>query len=402
VCLRLFNKRIDRISQQYHETESSIYSVAHESLSAIRTVQAFAREDFEQRRFGEGAARSFEINLRLSRLQLFSSFLIGFIVTAGTVAMWWVCAQRVMDGRITVGHIWVVMAYIGMLYGPISSISFLTTTVRGAMARFRRVVEILQTTPQVADRPDAVPFEGGRGEVRFESVSFGYEPGKLVLENVSFEAKPGQLIALVGPSGVGKTTMLSLLLRFYDPLSGRVLVDGRDVREYQYQTLRRHIAIVPQEPVLFSTSVRENIAYGQPNATLEQVQGAALQAEAHEFISAMPQGYDTPAGEHGSRLSGGQRQRLALARAFLKNAPILILDEPTTALDAETEASVLRSLARLRENRTVIVVAHRLSTVRSATEILVLAEGRIAERGTHDALLARGGIYSRLNTIQAG
>jgi ABC-type multidrug transport system fused ATPase/permease subunit len=254
----------------------------------------------------------------------------------------------------------------------------------------------------VADLPDAVPFEGGRGEVRFESVSFGYEPGKLVLENVSFEAKPGQLIALVGPSGVGKTTMLSLLLRFYDPLSGRVLVDGRDVREYQYQTLRRHIAIVPQEPVLFSTSVRENIAYGQPNATLEQVQGAALQAEAHEFISAMPQGYDTPAGEHGSRLSGGQRQRLALARAFLKNAPILILDEPTTALDAETEASVLRSLARLRENRTVIVVAHRLSTVRSATEILVLAEGRIAERGTHDALLARGGIYSRLNTIQAG
>lgn len=400
VSLRLFGKRIDAISQLYHEKESSIYSVAQESLSAIRTVQAFAREDFEQRRFGTGAAESLQANLKLTKLQMLSSFLIGLIIAAGTVAMWYVGASRVLDGRLTVGRIWVVIAYIGMLYGPISSMSYLTIMVRSAMSRLRRVVEILKTTPQVADRPDAVPLINCRGEISFEAVGFGYEPGKPVLDHVSFEARSGNLIALVGASGVGKSTLLSLLLRFYDPLEGRILVDGRDIREYQYQTIRRSIAIVPQEPVLFSTSVRENIAYGRSDATHEQIIEAAKLAEAHDFVMQMPQGYDSLLGERGGRISGGQRQRLALARAFLKNAPILILDEPTTALDAETEASVLRSLARLREHRTVIVVAHRLATVRTATEILVMSEGRIVERGTHDKLLATGGLYRRLHEIQ--
>ena len=398
--LRVFNKKIDKISQVYHEKESSIYTVAQESLSAIRTVQAFAREEYEQQRFGLGAKESLLANLKLTNLQMLSSFVIGLIIATGTVGMWWISANRVLDDRLTVGRIWVVLAYVGMLYGPISSISYLTTNVRGALARFRRVVEILKTTPQVADRPHAMPLLNSRGEVAFESVSFGYEPGRLVLDSVSFHAQPGQLVALVGASGVGKSTLLSLLLRFYDPLQGRVLIDGRDIREYQYQSIRRAIAIVPQEPVLFSTSIRENIAYGRPDASLDEIIEAAKLAEAHDFIMQTPQGYDSLVGERGGRISGGQRQRLALARAFLKKASILILDEPTTAVDAETEASVLRSLERMRKYKTVLVVAHRLSTVRNASEILVLSEGRVAERGTHDELLAKSGVYRRLHEIQ--
>lgn len=400
VSLRLFNKRIDTVSQLYHEKESSIYSVAQESLSAIRTVQAFAREEYEQRRFSLGAQQSLLANLKLTRLQLLSSFVIGLIIALGTSAMWGVSAARVLEGRITVGRIWVVIAYVGMLYGPISSISYLTTTVRGALARFRRVVEILKTTPQVADRPDAVPLSRCRGEVELDSVSFGYDPNRRVLDNVTLRASPGQLIALVGASGVGKSTLLSLLLRFYDPQQGRIRVDGRDIRDYEYRSLREAIAIVPQEPVLFSTSLRENIAYGKSHAADEEIAHAAKLAEAHDFIVQLPEGYDSLAGERGGRLSGGQRQRLALARAFLKNSPILVLDEPTTALDAETEASVLRSLERLRKNRTVIVVAHRLSTIRSATEIVVMQDGRVVERGRHEELLALGGAYKRLHDIQ--
>jgi len=402
LTIQFYNKRISAVSTEYHDRETKVSSLIQESLAAIRTIQAFAREEDEIRRFDRGASQSVDANVRMTSVQVMSSFVVGLITALGTVAMIWIGGVRVLQGTLTVGELLVFIAYVGMLYGPMSTLSGIAAAVQGALTPFRRVVEILETNPAIRDLPDAEPLTHCGGVVKFDNVWFGYDPGKPVLKGVDFEGHPGQMIALVGPSGVGKTTMLSLLLRFYEAQKGRVLVDGRDTREFQYRTLRQQIAIVPQEPVLFSTTVRENIAYGRPEARLDEIVEAAKQAEAHDFIEAMAQGYDTPIGERGVLLSGGQRQRLALARAFLKNSPILILDEPTASLDSETEASVLRALERLRKGRTVFVVAHRLSTVRQADILLVIQDGQIVERGTHNELVARHGRYVHLVELQFG
>jgi ABC-type multidrug transport system fused ATPase/permease subunit len=314
----------------------------------------------------------------------------------GTALVLIVGGMHVMRGQMTVGSLIVVINYLGAVYGPLSSIAFTTGQLQGAVAGARRVRAMLALEPETIDAPGAVAADGVTGDIVFEHVSFSYPDGTHVLDDVGFEARPGQMIAVVGLTGAGKTTLVSLIPRFYNPTSGRVLIDGVDVRNYRLRALREKIAIVPQDAVLFSGTIADNLRYGNPGATMEEVEAAARAAHAHDFVSRLPKGYDTPVAEAGGGLSGGERQRLSVARAILKAAPILILDEPTSSLDAISEEIVFAALKRLRAGRTTIVIAHRLSTVRDADAILVLDGGRISAFGRHDDLLKNSQLYRRM------
>jgi ATP-binding cassette subfamily B protein/subfamily B ATP-binding cassette protein MsbA len=407
VCLplALLVRQLDRPmtahSLRVHERESDVSTRVQETLVGIRAVQAFGREEFEGARFREHARASLAANVRLTTIQTGSQALAGTLMAVGAVAVIFVAAHRAREGQMTAGDVVLIAAYVAMLYRPLETLTYTAGTLQSATAGARRVLAVLDTKPDVVEARDAVEFPGrARGQVRFESVDFAYRDGHSVLREINLEVPAGQTVALVGGSGAGKTTLASLLLRFYDPDAGRVSLDGRDLRALTFASLRRNIALVLQEPVLFGATIGENIAYGRPGATFEEIRMAARAAGAHDFITALPHGYQTAIGERGAMLSGGQRQRLSIARAFLKDAPILILDEPTSALDAETEAMLLGTLRRLMHGRTTLIIAHRLSTVRDADRIVVLADGRIVESGTQADLLARSSVYARLHRLQ--
>jgi ATP-binding cassette subfamily B protein len=405
VPLVFFIRRIDKpmteFSTRVHERESDISSRVQEALTSIRAVQAYGREEFEGARFRQHANASMRANLRLTVLESGSQAVIDLLLAVGTAAVIGVTAAEALGGQLTVGDVVLLVAYVAMLYQPLQTLASTAVVVQSAAAGAQRVFSVLDASPDVADAGDAIELQGrAKGHIAFEHVSFSYREDLLTLRDVCIEVPAGGTVALVGPSGAGKTTLASLLIRFYDPKAGRITLDGADLRSLTLKSLRRNIALVLQEPVLFSASVRENIEYARPGITLEEIKEAARAAGAHEFIQALPGGYETEIGERGVTLSGGQRQRLSIARAFLKNAPILILDEPTSALDAETEAQLLEALERLKEGRTTLIIAHRLSTIRSADQIVVLQDGMVVETGTLTELRQGGGPFQRLYDSQ--
>lgn len=397
-----YSRRARLAQQQLRLAASNLTSVAEEGLSAVALVKAFVRESFERERYGRAVDDSLQARRWALRQAALFTPLIELAATLGTVLVIWLGTQAILKGQLTIGSLVVFLGYLGSLYAPIRGLSRLGATLQRATVGAERVLELLDTEPAHVERRSPTLLAPGRGLVEFREVTFGYVPEVPVLRGFGLIIQPGETVALVGHSGAGKTTAVSLLLAYYDPQGGSVSIDGRDLREADPRSVRESIAAVLQEPMLFQASVRENLRYGRLDATDEEIEEAARAAQADEFIRQLPEGYDTPVGPRGGRLSGGQRQRLAIARALLKRSPIVILDEATSALDAVTEAEVMRGVRARLEGQSVLIVAHRLSTVRQADRIAVLRAGRIVELGTHDGLLARQGDYARFYASQAG
>jgi len=395
-----YTRRIKKAARDVRKKEGEIVSVMQEVLSSIRVVKAFAREDYEQKRLEEESLEGVEIALRARSLKAKLAPLVEVIVAAGTCLVLWFGARMVLTGALSAGSLVVFILYLGKMFKPMQQLSKMTDAYSRAMVGYERVREVLETNHEIRDLPGARPAAHFKGRIEFEHVEFCYEPHYPVLNDVSFRIEPGQVAALVGPTGAGKTTIISLIPRFYDPTSGVIKIDGLDVRRLQQKSLRQQISFVLQETILFHGPIWNNIAYGKPGASRAEILAAAEAANAQEFIEKLPEGYDTIVGERGVTLSGGQRQRIAIARAVIRNSPILILDEPSSGLDAASEKLVFEALDRLMEGKTSIVIAHRLSTVRRANVIFVVEEGRIVERGNHEQLLRSGGLYAHLHDIQ--
>jgi subfamily B ATP-binding cassette protein MsbA len=395
-----YTRQIKQASREARKKEGEIVSVVQEVLSSMRVVKAFAREDYEQRRLEEESLESLEIALRARSLKAKLPPMVDVIVACGTCLVLWFGARLVLAGSLSAGSLVVFILYLGKMYKPMQELSKLTDAYSKAAIGYERIREVLEMDHAVTDLPGARKAPRFDGEIEFDSVNFSYNSDRQILTNVSFRIEPGQVAALVGPTGAGKTTIISLIPRFYDPTSGVVKIDGVDVRNFRPKSLRRQISFVLQESVLFHGPIWQNIAYGKPDASRTEILRAAELANASEFIDKMPAGYDTLVGERGVTLSGGQRQRIAIARAVIRDTPIVILDEPTTGLDAESEKLVFEALDRMMEHKTAIVIAHRLSTIQKADVILVLRDGRIIESGKHQELLKSGGLYSELYELQ--
>ncbi|GAC1444541.1 MAG: ABC transporter ATP-binding protein [Chloroflexota bacterium] len=393
--VRVFAEPMKNRSRSRRDLEGNIMSTVEQTLTAIPAVQAFTRETAEHARFRDQARQAIGAYKLSIWADLWFDLSVGLVAALGTAGLMYLGGRYALEGKISVGTILVFLSYLESLYGPLTSISYLASSVQSAAANADRVLDLLETPQEVQDLPDARTISLG-GSVRFEDVVFGYETGRPVLKGVSFEARAGEVIAIVGPTGAGKTTLINLIPRFFDPWSGCVTIDGIDVRNIRVNALRTQVAMVLQDPFIFPFTVAENIAYGRPSATLDEIKAAAVAANADEFIDILSEGYHSVVGERGATLSGGEKQRLSIARALLKDAPILVLDEPTSALDARTEGRLLGALDRLMQGRTTIIIAHRLSTIRNATRILAVDHGEIVEQGSHSELLARGGLYARL------
>lgn len=396
VGLRMFNERSRPIYRIVRDRLGDINARLQDNLAGIRVIQAFEQEETELQAFSQVSTEYYHQSVRAIRT--WSTFfpVLHFLTALGGALVLGFGARSVINGNLTLGTLVAFLAYIASFYDPLRRLTEIDNTFQQAIAAGERIFEILDEESEIQNAPGAIKLEKTRGEVQFEDVHFRYGKGDEVLHDIDFHVAPGEVVALVGPSGAGKTSIANLICRFYDPAHGRVLLDGHDLRDLDLASLRQHIAVVLQDTFLFNTTVRENICYGKPDATDEEMIAAAKAAYAHEFIMDMPKGYETEIGERGVRLSGGQKQRLALARAIITDPRILILDEATSSVDAEAEYLIQQALDAVMKGRTALVIAHRLSTIRSANKIIALEDGHIREIGDHHELLARGGLYSQL------
>ncbi|MGQ0623684.1 MAG: ABC transporter ATP-binding protein [Sporichthyaceae bacterium] len=400
LVVQRFKARIKKAESDVRESEGDIASLAEETLSAMTLVKAYGLEDHESERLRVRAWQNFGQEMKVLRVSGVFTVVLDMVTAIALAGLIWIGAQRVLSGALTPGELIIIVAYLADVISPARSLAKLPAKLAKASVRAEKIFEILNAVPDVLDRPDAVTAPRLNGRLQLRNVTFGYDPATPVLRNVDLDVAPGQTMAIVGATGAGKSTLVGLLLRLYDPDSGAVLVDGTDLRDYALATYQNQLAVVLQQTMLFHTTVRENIAYGRPDATSAEIEAAARIAAAHEFISELPDGYDTVLGEKGSTLSGGQRQRLSIARAVLRDGRLLILDEPTTGLDARCERDVMDAINAVTGGRTTVIISHQLSAVVRADQIIVLDGGRVVERGTHSELIALDGRYADLARLQ--